>query len=65
MLADEPTGNLDLKTTREALELMREACRESGAGLLVASHDRDALEKFEDVRELSDINRSGDGQRVG
>ena len=65
VLADEPTGNLDLKTTREALELMREACRESGAGLLVASHDRDALEKFEDVRELSDINRSGDGQRVG
>ena len=42
-------------------DLIRGACRESGAALLLASHDRDALEQFEDVRELADINRAIDG----
>ena len=63
VLADEPTGNLDVRTTLEALDLIRGACRENGAALLLASHDRDALEQFEDVRELADVNRAMDGNR--
>ena len=61
VLADEPTGNLDAKHKAEAIGLMREICRESGAALLVVSHDRDALEKFEQVHQLAEINRALSG----
>jgi ABC-type lipoprotein export system ATPase subunit len=56
VLADEPTGNLDHGNAREALKLIREACRENGAALLLVSHDRETLSDFESVVQLSDIN---------
>jgi putative ABC transport system ATP-binding protein len=58
VLADEPTGNLDQRHAHAALDLIREVCRESGAALLLVSHDRDVLATFEDVRQLSEINRA-------
>jgi ABC-type lipoprotein export system ATPase subunit len=58
VLADEPTGNLDHANGREALRLIREACRENGAALLLVSHDREVLGEFEKVVQLSDINRA-------
>ncbi len=57
VLADEPTGNLDRRHGMEALELIREACREAGAALLLVSHDEAALARFENVRTFSEINR--------
>lgn len=57
VLADEPTGNLDHKHGREALALIRETCRESGAALLLVSHDPQVLAAFEDVRDFSALNR--------
>jgi putative ABC transport system ATP-binding protein len=59
VLADEPPGNLDHGRAREALALLREACRESGAALLLVSHDRDILGQFERVEELSRVNVAG------
>lgn len=56
VLADEPTGNLDHINAREALKLIREACRENGAALLLVSHDRETLAGFESVVQLTDIN---------
>lgn len=56
VLADEPTGNLDLANARESLKLIREAARESGAALLLVSHDRETLAGFESVVQLADIN---------
>jgi ABC-type lipoprotein export system ATPase subunit len=56
VLADEPTGNLDHANAREALKLIREACRENKAALLLVSHDRETLAGFESVVQLSDIN---------
>src|SRR5258705_13934206 len=41
VLADEPTGNLDHANGRAALKLIREACAENGAALLLVSHDRE------------------------
>ena len=58
VLADEPTGNLDHVNAREALKLIRDACRENGAALLLVSHDRDVLAQFENVVDLAEINRA-------
>ena len=58
VLADEPTGNLDPKHGDAALALMREVCRESEAALLLVSHDREILSRFDRVDELDDLNRA-------
>jgi len=58
VLADEPTGNLDHKNARESLKLIREACRENGAALLIVSHDREVLAQFDHVQQLDRINRA-------
>lgn len=57
VLADEPTGNLDVKHAAEALALIREVCKESGAALLLVSHDLHVLGQFEQVSDFADINR--------
>jgi ABC-type lipoprotein export system ATPase subunit len=58
VLADEPTGNLDAANSREALRLIREACAENGAALLLVSHDRDVLAAFDRVIPLAELNRA-------
>jgi ABC-type lipoprotein export system ATPase subunit len=57
VLADEPTGNLDHRNAKESLHMIREACTENGAALLLVSHDREVLGAFENVRNLNDINQ--------
>lgn len=39
IFADEPTGNLDSKTTREVLKLMRRIVREQNQTLVMVTHD--------------------------
>ena len=56
VLADEPTGNLDHNNARESLNLIREACRENGAALLLVSHDREVLAQFDHVERFDRIN---------
>ena len=58
VLADEPTGNLDLVRAREAMELVREICGESDAALLVVSHSPAILEAFDRVEQLEQVNRA-------
>ena len=58
VLADEPTGNLDHRNGKEALSLIREVCSENGAALLLVSHDREVLGRFEKVHELTSINKA-------
>jgi putative ABC transport system ATP-binding protein len=58
VLADEPTGNLDATNSEEALSLIREACAENEAALLLVSHDRDVLAQFSPVVELGQLNRA-------
>lgn len=57
ILADEPTGNLDPKNASESLDLMLSICGEYNAGLLLVSHDREILQRFDSVTEFSEINR--------
>ena len=39
ILADEPTGNLDSETGRAILDVLIDVNRDSGAALLLATHD--------------------------
>lgn len=41
MLADEPTGNLDSKTTREIMDLILKLSRDNQQTLVMVSHDTD------------------------
>ncbi len=41
IFADEPTGNLDSKTTKEVMELMVNLCRKYNETLVLVTHDRD------------------------
>ncbi|MGN6373444.1 MAG: ABC transporter ATP-binding protein [Solirubrobacteraceae bacterium] len=43
LLADEPTGNLDSKRTREILALLRDVCREREIPGLIVTHDAEAI----------------------
>jgi putative ABC transport system ATP-binding protein len=56
VLADEPTGNLDRRNAAEALELIRETCRESGAALLLVSHDEGVLAQFPGAKDFAALN---------
>src|SRR5262249_49738078 len=41
VLADEPTGNLDLETAGHVLELLQTTCRRRQATLIMATHGRE------------------------
>jgi len=58
VLADEPTGNLDHRNAGRALGLIRQACHENAAALLVASHDREVLSQFESVQQFDQLTES-------
>ena len=46
ILADEPTGNLDVDTSTEIMELLVALTREEGTSILMATHDLQMVQKF-------------------
>ena len=58
VLADEPTGNLDPRRAASAVDLLQEVCGESGAALLLVSHDRTVVARCSRVVELAEVNRA-------
>jgi len=58
VLADEPTGNLDVAMAAQAMALIRSLCKENGAALLLVSHDPNMLGQFERVQQLAAINKA-------
>jgi len=43
ILADEPTGNLDLETSNQVLHIIDEVCRDRNATLIMATHSLESL----------------------
>ena len=54
LLADEPTGNLDTRRSREILALMRTMSTERRIPVLLVTHDPEALEYVDRVYTLRD-----------
>jgi putative ABC transport system ATP-binding protein len=54
VLADEPTGNLDSRRSREVLELLQRLTRERGIATLVVTHDEHARAFADIVCTLQD-----------
>ncbi|HXH04681.1 MAG TPA: ABC transporter ATP-binding protein [Candidatus Competibacteraceae bacterium] len=52
LLADEPTGNLDIASGRRVLELLLELTAEAGSTLLLVTHSNEVAETCERVLEL-------------
>ena len=54
IFADEPTGNLDTKTTIEVMELMTSMAKESNQTLIVVTHDTELTDYVDRVVYLRD-----------
>jgi len=54
ILADEPTGNLDLKTGFQIVELLRELCHETGVTVINSTHDLKLLDLADRISWLRD-----------
>ena len=65
LLADEPTGNLDTRTSREIMELINGLNRDRGITVLMVTHEPDMAEfarrvvRFVDGRVESDTGNGG------
>lgn len=54
VVADEPTGNLDSTTGQTIVRLLRDIVRETGIGLLVATHDAMVMSSADRVMQIHD-----------
>lgn len=53
LIADEPTGNLDITTGKTIIDLLLTCHRECGMGMIISSHDDYVAEKMDEVYTLS------------
>lgn len=54
IMADEPTGNLDVKNSLVVFDIFKELCEEFNQTLLVVTHDNDFAAKTHRIIELED-----------
>ena len=65
LFADEPTGNLDGKTGREVLTLMRTVSDELGITMILVTHDLGVAEQADRVIRLEDGTVAEDSAAAG
>ncbi len=54
LLADEPTGNLDTRTSHEIMQTLRQLNREEGVTVIVVTHERDIADYADRVITMRD-----------
>jgi lipoprotein-releasing system ATP-binding protein len=54
ILADEPTGNLDAKNTKQIQKIFLELVDKFEASVVVVTHDREFASGFDRILELKD-----------
>jgi putative ABC transport system ATP-binding protein len=54
LLADEPTGQLDHRTGQHVIDVLLDAADETGAALVVTTHDPDIGARLTDQWEMRD-----------
>lgn len=62
LFADEPTGNLDGKSGREVLTLLRQVNHELGITLVLVTHDLNVAEQAERIIQLEDSRIARDSE---
>lgn len=55
VLADEPTGNLDPKTSRTIVQVMLDQAAARGATVLMVTHDHSLIDRFDRVIDIEDL----------
>ena len=65
IFADEPTGNLDVTTGHDIIELLFKRRRESGATLLVITHDIELAERCDRIVTIGDGLIASDTKNSG
>lgn len=56
IFADEPTGNLDSRTTKEVMDLISMEIRQTGQTLILVTHDRSIAEYADKIVTIKDGN---------
>ena len=64
ILADEPTGSLDPVNSSAVADLIREVCSEEKCTLVLVSHEREVVSRFEQVIPFLEINRAFAGEEA-
>jgi putative ABC transport system ATP-binding protein len=64
VFADEPTGNLDSKSSAEVLDLLRRAVDDFGQTVIMVTHETAAAERADRIVELADGRVVGDSDPV-
>jgi ABC-type lipoprotein export system ATPase subunit len=54
LFADEPTGNLDSKTSREVLEMFKQLNEEEGITIIIVTHDSNVASTARRAIKISD-----------
>lgn len=54
IFADEPTGNLDKETATLVMDVLLDYCKETGAGLLLVTHDEGMAKRCDKAYRLED-----------
>jgi len=54
VLADEPTGNLDTKTSEEIIQLLRKINKEKGTTFVVVTHDPEVADNADRIFQIRD-----------
>lgn len=54
IIADEPTGNLDEKTSQEIIQLFQMIAHEEGKCIILVTHEREIAQACDDIYELKE-----------